>query len=223
MTSSRGGFKVDGIGGSTKSSSAGMCAGRSITVPDSWTSSAGRDDDAFATGGCLGVDAPLAAAVFLAFGCGCSFGAALAWAGATAGAFGGVTGAAAFGGVTGTSCPLFALFARAAFGSEDRFFAKGTMLSDELDDVKPGTACTVASSWLEGCGNTGDVTVLSANRAFFVQHTWAPCLPPHARPVLDTTAQTWASGHCSSSHFPDWNRAQSGVPFLRNLVRSFPD
>ena len=40
-----------------KSSSAGMCAGRSTTAPDSCTSSTGRDDDAFATGGCLGVDA----------------------------------------------------------------------------------------------------------------------------------------------------------------------
>jgi len=145
-----------------------MCAGRSTTIPDSCTSGTGRDDDAFAAGGRFGVAALLAVVAFLAFGCGCSFGAALDWAGATAGAFGGVTGAA-FGGVTGAICPVLAFLATAAPCSEDRFFAKGIMLSDELDDGKLGTGCTVASSWLEGCGNTGDVTVSSAIRAFFIQ------------------------------------------------------
>ena len=133
MTSSWGGSRVAGIGGITKSSSAGMCAGHSTTIPDSWTSSAGLDDDAFATAGCLGVEAPPAAAALLAFGCSCSFGTALAWAGTTAGTCGGITGAPAFGGVTGASCLLALL-------------ANGTMLSEELDDVQPGTACTVASS-----------------------------------------------------------------------------
>ena len=128
---------------------------------------------------CPGSGLLLVVAAFLAFGCGCNFGVALDWAGATAGAFGGVTGAA-FGGVTGAICPVLAT---AASLRRARWWEARHRLH----------RCFLLTGWVWQHGPCDGVLRHAS------QQMWAPCLPPQARPVLETTAQTWASGDRSTT------------------------